>query len=132
MPYLLRLRDDIPLVGSELTLAFVEAKLKEHRIRPVLRQVIEHEEVSYGPFDLEFVSVTHSIPDALAVFVRTEAGKVLITGDFKMDQLPLDRRLTDLRASLAWARKVSTYSWWTPRTLWCPASSRPSVRLAGP
>ncbi|WP_296496662.1 MBL fold metallo-hydrolase, partial [uncultured Actinomyces sp.] len=57
VPYLLRLRDDIPLVGSELTLAFVEAKLKEHRIRPVLRQVVEHEEVSYGPFDLEFVAV---------------------------------------------------------------------------
>ena len=60
--------------------------------------VAEGERVNVGPFDLEFVSVTHSIPDALAVFVRTRAGNVLITGDFKMDQLPLDRRLTDLRA----------------------------------
>ena len=98
VPYLLRLRDDIPLVGSELTLAFVEAKLKEHRIRPVLRQVVEHEEVSYGPFDLEFVAVNHSIPDAMAVMIRTDAGNVLVTGDFKMDSLPIDGRITDLRS----------------------------------
>ena len=50
-------------------------------------------------------TVTHSIPDALAVFVRTGAGNVLITGDFKMDQLPLDRRLTDLRAFARWVRR---------------------------
>ena len=98
VPYLLRLRGDIPLVGSELTLAFVEAKLKEHRIRPVLRQVSEHEEVSYGPFDLEFVAVNHSIPDAMAVMIRTDAGNVLATGDFKMDSLPIDGRITDLRS----------------------------------
>ena len=98
VPYLLRLREDIPLVGSELTLAFVEAKLKEHRIHPVLQQVVEHEEVSYGPFDLEFVAVNHSIPDAMAVMVRTDAGNVLVTGDFKMDSLPIDGRITDLRS----------------------------------
>ncbi|VEG25463.1 Putative ribonuclease J Rv2752c [Actinomyces howellii] len=98
VPYLLRLRPDIPLVGSELTLAFVDAKLKEHRIRPVLRVVSEHEEVAYGPFDLEFVAVNHSIPDAMAVFVRTEVGNVLATGDFKMDSLPIDGRITDLRS----------------------------------
>ena len=51
-----------------------------------------------GPFDLEFIAVNHSIPDALAVAIRTPAGLVLATGDFKMDQLPLDGRLTDLRA----------------------------------
>ena len=98
VPYLLRLREDIPLVGSELTLAVVEAKLKEHRIHPVLQQVVEHEEVSYGPFDLEFVAVNHSIPDAMAVMVRTDAGNVLVTGDFKMDSLPIDGRITDLRS----------------------------------
>ena len=98
VPYLLRLREDIPLVGSELTLAFVEAKLKEHRILPALRQVVEHEEVSYGPFDLEFVAVNHSIPDAMAVMIRTDAGNVLATGDFKMDSLPIDGRITDLRS----------------------------------
>ena len=98
VPYLLRLREDIPLVGSELTLAFVEAKLKEHRILPALRQVVEREEVSYGPFDLEFVAVNHSIPDAMAVMIRTDAGNVLVTGDFKMDSLPIDGRITDLRS----------------------------------
>lgn len=98
VPYLLRLREGIPLVGSELTLAFVEAKLKEHRIHPVLSQIVEHEEVSYGPFDLEFVAVNHSIPDAMAVMIRTDAGNVLVTGDFKMDSLPIDGRITDLRS----------------------------------
>ncbi|WP_022868072.1 ribonuclease J [Schaalia vaccimaxillae] len=99
VPYLSKLRDDIPMYGSDLTLAFVEPKLKEHRLPAEhLYVVAEGDRITVGPFDLEFVSVTHSIPDALAVFVRTEAGKILITGDFKMDQLPLDRRLTDLRS----------------------------------
>ena len=98
VPYLLRLRPDIPLVGSELTLAFVEAKLKEHRIKPHLDQVEEFDRVTYGPFDLEFVAVTHSIPDAMAAMIRTRAGNVLITGDFKMDSLPIDGRVTDLRS----------------------------------
>lgn len=98
VPYLLRLRQDIPLVGSELTLAFVDAKLKEHRIHPVLHEVKEHQEVSYGPFDLELVAVNHSIPDAMAVMIRTDAGTALVTGDFKMDSLPIDGRITDLRS----------------------------------
>ncbi|GAB2596214.1 ribonuclease J [Pseudactinotalea suaedae] len=98
MPYLLRLRPDIPLVGSKLTLAFLESKMKEHRITPVLREVREGQRATYGAFDCEFIAVNHSIPDALAVFVRTPAGTILATGDFKMDQLPLDGRITDLRA----------------------------------
>jgi ribonuclease J len=97
VPYLLRERRDIPLVGSKLTLAFIEAKLKEHRIKPVTRQVAEGDELSFGPFDVEFLAVNHSIPDALAVAIRTAAGLVLHTGDFKMDQFPLDDRITDLR-----------------------------------
>ena len=99
VPYLLKLRNDIPIYGSELTLAFVQPKLDEHRIEGFdLNVVVEGDRVQLGGFDLEFVSVTHSIPDALAVFIRTVAGTALITGDFKMDQLPLDGRLTDLRA----------------------------------
>ncbi|MBZ2195918.1 ribonuclease J [Occultella gossypii] len=98
VPYLLRLRRDIPLVGSQLTLAFLEAKLKEHRITPNLQTVSEGQRRKFGAFDLEFVAVNHSIPDALAVAVRTPAGSILHTGDFKMDQLPLDGRITDLRA----------------------------------
>ncbi|UCR90028.1 ribonuclease J [Mycetocola spongiae] len=98
VPYLLRLRQDIPLIGSGLTLALVEAKLKEHRIKPYTHTVKEGDTEKLGPFDLEFIAVNHSIPDALAVFIRTEAGTALVTGDFKMDQLPLDGRITDLRA----------------------------------
>ncbi|MCD2499503.1 ribonuclease J [Microbacterium nymphoidis] len=98
VPYLLRNRNDIPLMGSALTLALTEAKLKEHRIKADTRVVREGQRLSVGPFDLEFVAVNHSIPDALAVVIRTPAGTVLGTGDFKMDQLPLDGRITDLRA----------------------------------
>ncbi|KJL30799.1 MULTISPECIES: ribonuclease J [Microbacterium] len=98
VPYLLRLKGDIPLIGSGLTLALVEAKLKEHRIKPFTLTVKEGQQEKVGPFDLEFVAVNHSIPDALAVAIRTPAGLVLATGDFKMDQLPLDGRITDLRA----------------------------------
>ena len=98
VPYLLRLKPDIPLVGSGLTLALVEAKLKEHRIKPFTLTVAEGQHERLNPFDLEFVAVNHSIPDALAVAIRTPAGTALATGDFKMDQLPLDGRLTDLRA----------------------------------
>jgi ribonuclease J len=98
VPYLLRLRADIPLIGSTLTLALVEAKLKEHRIAPYTLTVKEGQHEKLGPFDLEFIAVNHSIPDALAVAVKTTAGVVLHTGDFKMDQLPLDDRITDLRA----------------------------------
>ncbi|MEI2267854.1 ribonuclease J [Microbacterium sp. No. 7] len=98
VPYLLKRKGDIPLIGSQLTLALVEAKLKEHRIKPYTLTVKEGQREQVGPFDLEFVAVNHSIPDALAVGIRTPAGLVLATGDFKMDQLPLDGRLTDLRA----------------------------------
>ncbi|MDN5609401.1 MAG: ribonuclease J [Brevibacterium aurantiacum] len=98
VPYLLRRRADIPILGSKLTIALIEAKLKEHRIKPITRVVKEDDLDQLGPFDLEFVAVNHSIPDALAVFIRTGAGNILHTGDFKMDQLPLDGRITDLRA----------------------------------
>jgi len=96
VPYLLRERGDIPIYGSRFTLALLEAKLREHRLVPVTTQVVEGDSVDVGPFGLEFFAVNHSIPDALAVAIRTAAGLVLHTGDFKMDQLPLDGRLTDL------------------------------------
>ena len=97
VPYLLRERGDIPIYGSALTLALITAKLKEHRISPLTREVKEGMREDIGPFELEFVAVNHSIPDALAVAIHTGAGTVLHTGDFKMDQLPLDGRITDLR-----------------------------------
>ena len=96
VPYLLRERQDISIIGSQLTLAFMESKLKEHRMKPSLQLVKEGQNLKVGPFELEFIAVNHSIPDALAVAVKTDAGTVLMTGDFKMDQLPLDGRRTDL------------------------------------
>jgi ribonuclease J len=98
VPYLLRMKEDIPILGSALTLAFVEAKLKEHRISPYSMVVVEGQREQMAGFNLEFIAVNHSIPDAMAVVIRSAAGTVLHTGDFKMDQLPLDGRLTDLRA----------------------------------
>jgi ribonuclease J len=98
IPYLLREQPDIPLIGSTLTLALVEAKLREHGIEPYSLTVAEGRRERLGMFECEFVAVNHSIPDALAVMIRTSAGTVLHTGDFKMDQLPLDGRITDLRA----------------------------------
>jgi ribonuclease J len=96
VPYLLRRRADLPLVGSRLTLGLIRSKLTEHKVTPVTVEVTEGTRQRFGVFDLEFFAVNHSIPDALAVAIRTQAGVVLHTGDFKMDQLPLDGRLTDL------------------------------------
>ena len=96
LPYLLREHADIKVVGSKLTLAFANAKLKERRITAPLIEVQAGMEMKFGPFNLEIVAVNHSIPDALAIAIKTPAGNVLATGDFKMDQLPLDGRITDL------------------------------------
>ncbi|GAA0435047.1 ribonuclease J [Actinoplanes hulinensis] len=96
VPYLLAHKPDIPLVGSEFTLALVEAKLAERRLDPYTLTVREGGVERLGPFECEFFAVNHSIPDALAVAVRTPAGLILHTGDFKMDQVPLDGRITDL------------------------------------
>ena len=98
VPYLLRRRQDIALFGSKLTLAFVDGKLREHRLRDtaMYHEVAEGDRIQLDEFGLEFFAVNHSIPDALAVAIKTAAGTVLHTGDFKMDQLPLDGRITDL------------------------------------
>ncbi|MGN6607527.1 MAG: ribonuclease J [Jatrophihabitans sp.] len=97
LPYLLRDRRDIPVYGSRLTLALVAAKLEQHQLRkPDLRQVAERERVDVRPWNLEFFAVNHSIPDAMAVAIRVGGQTILHTGDFKMDQTPLDGRLTDL------------------------------------
>jgi len=96
VPFLLRLRSDIPVIGAKFTLALLAAKCKEHRLRPKLIEVFEGEFTKHGPFEVEYFAVNHSIPDALAVAIRTGAGVVLHTGDIKLDQLPLDGRLTDL------------------------------------
>ena len=98
IPYLLKMRPDIPIYGSKLTIAFIQEKLAEHRLTAKVQLVSEGMKSSIGAFECEYVAVNHSIPDALAIIIRSKAGVVLATGDFKMDQLPLDGRLTDLRA----------------------------------
>ena len=97
LPYLLRERRNIPIYASRLTVALVAAKLEQHRIhKPDIRQVRETDQISVGAWNLEFFAVNHSIPDALAVAIRAGEQTILHTGDFKMDQTPLDGRLTDL------------------------------------
>ena len=82
VPYLLREKRDLPLIGSRFTLALVEAKLREHRIEPYSLTVEAGQTERLGPFDCEFFAVNHSIPDSLAVAIRTRAGLALHTGDF--------------------------------------------------
>ncbi|KFF31344.1 ribonuclease J [Bifidobacterium bombi] len=96
VPYLLKLRPDIPLIGSRLTIGFVKAKCEEHHLNPRCVEVEGRDKLKVGPFNLEFITVTHSIPDALAVCIKTPAGTIIDTGDFKLDQLPIDHRITDL------------------------------------
>lgn len=96
IPFLLKLRADIPVVGSRFTLALVAAKCREHRINPRFVEVAEGQRSTHGVFECEYFAVNHSIPDALAVAIHTGAGTVLHTGDIKLDQLPLDGRPTDL------------------------------------
>lgn len=96
IPFLLKLRPGIPIVGSRFTLALVAEKCREHRITPEVVVVAEGQRSTHGVFECEYFAVNHSIPDALAIAVRTGAGTVLHTGDIKLDQLPLDGRPTDL------------------------------------
>lgn len=96
IPFLLKNKNDIPIYATELTLAFLQAKLQEHRVSGVLRTVKDNEQVDTGEFNVSFIAVNHSIPDAVALAIKTSAGVVIHTGDFKMDQLPLDNRITDV------------------------------------
>jgi len=90
--------DDVEFIVTNNGQSSSFLELKEHKIQPYSMVVTEGQREKMAGFDLEFVAVNHSIPDALAVVIRTAAGSVLHTGDFKMDQIPLDGRLTDLRA----------------------------------
>lgn len=96
IPHLLKLRADIPVVGSRFTLALVAEKCREHRIKPKFVTVSEGERSTHGVFECQYFAVNHSIPDALAIAIHTGAGTVLHTGDIKLDQSPPDGRPTDL------------------------------------
>ncbi len=96
IPHLLKLRRDIPIVGSKFTLALIAEKCREHRIKPVFVEVAEGQRTTHGVFECEYFAVNHSIPGCLAIALHTGAGTVLATGDIKLDQMPLDGRPTDL------------------------------------
>lgn len=99
LPFALR-RLTRPVYGSRFTLALVKSKLDEHGlIRSVeTNEVSEHSRLALGPFDLSFVAVSHSVPDALAVVLGTDLGAVVVTGDYKFDHTPIDGRITDVNA----------------------------------
>jgi ribonuclease J len=92
LPWVLRELDAWPTVyGGRLTVAMARSKLDEHRLREVpLEDLRPGETLTLGPFELEMVHMTHSIPDSCAVAVTTELGTVLVTGDYKFDQTPVD------------------------------------------
>jgi ribonuclease J len=99
LPYLLREVDrPLPVYGTAFTLALLEGKLEEHEVRDrvALHEVTPPGAASVGPFAMRFLRVTHSIPDGMAVAIDTPFGSILHTGDFKIDQTPLDGRPTDL------------------------------------
>lgn len=97
LPFFLREFGELPVFASRLTAGLIEAKLTEHPgVSAELRTVEAGERVQEGPFDLEFVGVTHSIPDGFGVALHTPHGTILHSGDFKLDQTPIDSRPTDL------------------------------------
>jgi ribonuclease J len=94
LPWVLRDLGDrlrAPVYGGALTMAMARSKLDEHKLRDVqLNEIEPGESLELGPFSLELVHMTHSIPDASAVALGTDLGTVLITGDYKFDQTPVD------------------------------------------
>jgi ribonuclease J len=95
LPYFLR-DFDVPVYGTRLSLSMLAAKLEEHELAPSLVEVAPGRRTTLGPFDLELFAMSHSIPDGVAVALRTPAGTIVHTGDFKMDLTPIDGRPTDL------------------------------------
>ncbi len=92
LPYLLMdLTHKVPIYSSKLTLGFIEGKLAEHNIKaPKFREVTDGSTITLGAFNITFFAMTHSIPAAFGVFMSTPAGTVIHTGDFKLDQTPID------------------------------------------
>ena len=107
LPYLLQdLNSKVPIFSSKLTLGFIEGKLSEFRIRaPKFREVKGGSHVNLGGISLDFFSMTHSIPGALGVFIRTNQGTVMHTGDFKLDQTPIDGVTPDYAAISRFAKQ---------------------------
>jgi ribonuclease J len=102
LPYLLKALDRrVPVLGTKLTLGLIRGKLEEHRLKlknVKLQEIRGGSHVSVGLFAFDFFAVNHSIPDGVGIFVRTPAGNIVHTGDFKLDQTPIDGRLVDYGA----------------------------------
>ncbi len=97
LPWVLRETGAPVVYGGRLTMAMARSKLDEHKLREAeLEDLAPGEELTVGPFGIELVHMTHSIPDACAVAVRTELGNVLVTGDYKFDQTPVDGPPADI------------------------------------
>ncbi|MCJ7795319.1 MAG: ribonuclease J, partial [Thermoleophilia bacterium] len=98
LPYLLRQLPDLPVYGTRLTLGLVNGKLGEHGLqgRVTTQEIAPGGRVTLGPFEVEFLQVCHSIPDGVALAIHTPVGVVIHTGDFKLDQTPVDCRVTAL------------------------------------
>ncbi|AWB81733.1 ribonuclease J [Corynebacterium yudongzhengii] len=98
IPWILKLRNDIPIYSAKFTLALIAAKTKEHRQRPKLHEVNKDSDIQVGQFRLRFWTVGHSIPDALGVSIKAGGNHIVMTGDIKLDQTPYDGKPTDLPA----------------------------------
>jgi ribonuclease J len=103
LPFLLK-ELSVPVYGTRFTLELVKEKLKEHQLLSSadLRLISHKEILELGPFRLEFIRVTHSIPDGLGLAIQTPLGTIIHSGDFKIDQTPLDGAITDLNTFAAY------------------------------
>src|SRR5512140_2579246 len=96
VPYVLPYVDG-PVYGTPLTLALIESKLDEHGLGNIRREPVRpRDRITVGPFVIEFIRVTHSMPDCVALAIHTPAGVIIHTGDFKIDQTPIDGEHFDL------------------------------------
>ncbi|WP_026188920.1 ribonuclease J [Orenia marismortui] len=97
IPYFLREISNIPIYGTKLTIGMIKKKLEENRLlkEAKLREISAGEEISLNPFQIKFVKVNHSIPDAVAMGIKTPSGTIVYTGDFKFDQTPINEEPTD-------------------------------------
>lgn len=101
LPYLLKDLDKrVPILATKMTLGLIEGKLSEHKLskQPELREVHRPGQAKLGCFELEFFTVNHSIPGAMGIYIKSPAGTVLHTGDFKIDTTPIDGEVMDFAA----------------------------------
>ena len=99
LPYLMKdLSRKVPIYGTKMTLGLIEGKFNEHRVKAKLAEIKAGDEIKLGGFIVDFFAVNHSIPGAVGVFMQSAAGNVLHTGDFKLDQSPIDGVHTDFGA----------------------------------